>query len=1096
MIDPVVGSALTDQYLIEREIAAGGMGTVYLARDLRHGRRVAVKVMNPIGAAGTQQVLTELRNAARLQHPHILPVYDSGEAAGRTWLVTPFMSEGSLREVLATRGRLPIREVLPLLTDIGAAVQYAHDHQILHGDIKPENILLDQGHAYLADFGISRAIHADWSAIRARPPGAGTPDYVSPEQAAGGSSVDGRADLYSLACVAVELLSGRAPFVADTPTRSLAKRYLAPPDVRALVPELPYAAAQVLERALALDPVRRQSSVRAFLAELETSLQGHRFARLGRGWRGLIGAYRRGSAGALGAWAFDLRSAIRSLRRRPGFSLTVAGTLALALGALTATMAVVDGILLRSLPYRDPDRLVALCELHPSLAQFCVASPPNATDWERRSKSFSAFGLGRDWGFTLTRDGKPVGLSAGLASDGLFRVFQLEPLLGRLIQPEDLAAGRRVAVLSHGLWASTFGADSSIVGRGIVLDDSTWTVVGVLRPAASVPLLETVQLWAPLPFRPDDPSQRDWRGFRTYARLMPGVSVEAAGDDLRRIARDLGRDFPASNEGWGVEVRTLHDEVVGPVRLLLLVFLSATGLVLVVAAANIANLMLARASGRARELAIQAAVGGGRARLVRTLLLESLVIALVGIGLGVIVARSALAAFLHFAPTGVPRLENVGLGGGPLAVGAMLGLLVAFLAGLVPVLRMSRLDLSIALRGAGADSGPERGWGRAALVVTQVAVAVTLLTAAGLLTRSFVNLIRWRPGFETEHLVVVWTSASPGRFTRGADVALLQRQAREIIGGVAGVTGVANVSNGPLFGGIEPGTFVSREEGPRREVAARWYDASPGYFETLGLPLVRGRAFTAADVPGSTPVAVVNETFARRLWPGADPIGRRVAEDRPDATVLEVVGVVQDITPFRAGEPPVPGIWWPYDQAPRWGAYLVLRTAVPPVNLVPAIEERLEATVPGLQLGTFRTMPELISARLVTPRFNLVLIAGFATLALLMAVVGLYGLVSFLVALRLRELAIRMALGASGIAVRRQVFARSLRLALVGVGIGLVGAVALGRLLRTLLAGVSPLDPATLTLVPVVLLACVVLATWQPARRASRADPMTLLRAE
>jgi predicted permease len=368
------------------------------------------------------------------------------------------------------------------------------------------------------------------------------------------------------------------------------------------------------------------------------------------------------------------------------------------------------------------------------------------------------------------------------------------------------------------------------------------------------------------------------------------------------------------------------------------------------------------------------------------------------------------------------------------------------------------------------------------------------LTAAGLLTRSFVNLIRWRPGFETGHVMVAWTSASPGRFPRGADVALLQRQAREVTAGIAGVTRVGNVSNGPLFGGIETGTFVSREAGPRREVTARWYDASPGYFETLGLAVFRGRSLTGADVAGSPPVAIVNETFARQLWPGQDPLGLRVADDQPDAPVLEVVGVVRDVPPFQAGAPPVAEIWWSFDQSPRWGAYLVVRTAVPPARVSGAIGERIETSVPGLRLGPFRTLPDLIAARLVTPRFNLLLIGAFAALALLMAVVGLYGLVSFLVTLRLRELAVRIALGASGGSVRREVLATSLGLAGAGTVIGLAGAIGLGRLLRSLLAGVSPLDPITLVVVPLVLFTCVLLASWAPARRACRADPMLLLR--
>ena len=1095
MIDPFIANALADRYLIEREIAAGGMGTVFLARDLRHGRRVALKVLNPSGPGAIQRALTELRNAARLQHPHILALFDSGEVSGRAWMALPYIEGGSLRQLLDRQGPLPVEEALPLLQGITRALQYAHDRQILHGDIKPENILIDRGHAYLADFGISRAIHAEASALRASPPSAGTPDYVSPEQAAGHQAIDGRSDLFSLACVVVETLGGQAPFTRDSPTRSFAQRFLAPPELRRLVPLLPPAAIFVLEQALALEPQRRPTSVEHFWQELTAAAMHRSLFRLPARWRALRDTLRRASAGAAGAWAFDFRSAIRSLWRRPGFALTIGLTLALALGALTATLGVVHGVLLRPLPYPEPDRLVALCAQHPSVAQFCVASPPDATDWERRSRSFAAMGLGRDWHFTLTHNGRSVDVYGGLASDGLFRVFGLRPLLGRLIQPEDLAPGRRLALLSHEFWAGTFAADSTVVGRGIVVDDSTWIVIGVLAPAEGVAELEKVQLWAPIPFRLDAPEQRKWRGFRTYARLADGVALDRADDEARRISRDLARTYAATNEGWSVEVRPLQDEVVGPVRPLLMVFLSATALVLVVAAANIANLMLARASGRERELAVQSAIGGGRSRLIRTLFLESLVIAVVGVVLGVALAHLAIGLFRQFVPPGVPRMENIRLGPASIVAGAITGALVAFLAGLAPVLRVSRLDLSTALRGA-TTVGHERGWGRSVLVVTQMAVAVTLLAGAGLLTRSFVNLIRWRPGFETGHVMVAWTSASPGRFPHASDVALLQRQAREIVGSVAEVTGVGNVSNGPLFGGTEPGTFVSREPGPRREVTARWYDASPGYFQTLGIPLVRGRSFTAADGPGSTPVAVVNQTFARQLWPGLDPIGLRVAGDQPDATVMEVVGVVRDVPPFRAGTPPAAEIWWSFDQSPRWGAYLVVRTAGQPHTATQVIRERLAEAAPGLRVGGFRTMPELISTRLVSPRFSLLLIGFFAVLALLMAVVGLYGLVSFLVTLRMREMAVRLALGASVGTVRRQVLGHSLALAAAGCGVGLAGALVLGRLLRSLLAGVSWVDPLTLVAVSALLFGCVLLAAWAPAVRAGQADPMALLRAE
>ena len=792
---------------------------------------------------------------------------------------------------------------------------------------------------------------------------------------------------------------------------------------------------------------------------------------------------------------FDLRSAARSLWRRPGYSATVAVTLALALGALTSTLAIVQGVLLRPLPYPEPDRLVVLCEQHPSLARFCVGSPPNASDWMTRTKSFVSLGLARDWGFTLAREGERIPVRGGLASDGLFRVLAFQPVLGRGFEPADLRAESRVAVLSHAFWVAAFGADSGVIGRSIVLDDSTWTVIGVLGAGDVVPTITEAQLWAPLPFPTTDPSQRGWRGFQVFGRLAPGVSVAGANIAVRSVAHALAAEFPATNAGYDVLVRDAREEVVGDARPLLLVFLTATVMVLLVAAANIANLMLARASARTRELAVQAAIGGGRARIMRSFGFESILFALAGAAGALVIAQLVLGAFLQLAPPGIPRLDGVAIGWSAALAALVLGILVSAFAALLPLLRLRRLDLSTALRSvAGSAHGSQRG--RAFLVVAQVAMAVTLLAGAALLIRTFRNLAGWQPGFETSHLLVGWTSASSGRYPNGASVATLQQHVRAVTRSIPGVVSAGGVSNGPLFGGEEPGTFRTRDPGPERRVTGRWYDASEGYFETLGVPLVRGRSIAASDVAGAPLAAVINETFAREMWPGEDPLGKRVALDETDAPVLAVVGVVRDVPPFRAGELPVPELWWSFDQAPRWGTYLVVRTSGSPDQMARVIHDRLQADVPTLEMGTLRAMPELIARRLVAPRFSLALVSAFAGLALLMAVIGLYGLVSFVVGLRQREFAIRMALGASAPRLRGAVIRQGSAMTGAGVGIGLLGAFLLGRILRSQLAGVGAFDPVSFLSVALLLGVCGVLAAWLPAVRASKADPTALLRTE
>ncbi len=797
------------------------------------------------------------------------------------------------------------------------------------------------------------------------------------------------------------------------------------------------------------------------------------------------------------AWAFDLRAAARGVRRHPWFSLAVAGTLALALGVLSATLAVVHGVLLRPLPFRDPAQLVLICERHPSVRDYCVGSPPNAADWSLRSRALASVGLARDWPFVLRRAEGQASVRGGLASDAVFGTFDVRPILGRTFTPADLGPVSRVVLLSHAYWQTAFAADSTVVGRGITIDDSTWTIIGVLGPDARIPTLEAVQLWAPLPFPLAEPSQRGWRGFSVFARLRHGVSRSRATAELRQAARDLATEYPETNSGWDVEVRSVHAQLVGEARPLLLVFLTATGLVLLVAAANIANLMLARSTARSRELAVQAAVGGGRERMVRSLLFESLLLAASGTAVALVIAQGALTRFLRLAPAGVPRLDGVAIGWGLVLMTAALGAAVAFGAGLPPLLRATRMDLSTALRAGGADAGAASGRRtRSALVVAQVAMAVTLLAGAGLLLRTFANLLHWRPGFDTDHLMVAWTSVSSGRYPDGRTVTALHREIRTAVAAIPGVVGVGNVSNGPLFGGDEPGSFRSGGGPGARVLTARWYDASDGYHEGLGLTISRGRSIAATDRAGAPPVAVVNETFARRMWPGQDPLGQRVAPDQPGATAREVVGVVRDVPPFRTGDPVVPEIWWPYDQAPRWGTFLVVRTAGPPAQWADAVGDAVQAAAPAVQLGRWRPMRELIEQQLATPRFSLALVAGFAGPALVMAVIGLYGLVSSVAGLRQRELAIRAALGASHRAVRREVLRQGAGLAAWGIGLGAVGAAAIGRVLRSLLAGVGAFDPITLVAVAGLLACCTVGATLAPAWRASRADPMAALRAE
>jgi putative ABC transport system permease protein len=801
----------------------------------------------------------------------------------------------------------------------------------------------------------------------------------------------------------------------------------------------------------------------------------------------------------------DIRIAARGLRRNAGFAWAAVLTLGLAVGGMTAMLTVANAVLFRPLPFPDPDRLVSLCESHPQVAGFCVASTPNVSDWGRASHSLAAVGAARDWPMTLTQEGRNAAVRGGLATEGTFRALGVSPALGRLLEPGDHQAGnRRVALVSHALWVTRLGGASGIVGRTIRLEDSAYTVVGVLPAGFDVPLLEGVEVWTPPQFDPAADDQRDWRGFQVFARLAPGVSLASATAELESIQAGLADLHPAADRGWGVEIHPLRDRVVGQVRPALLAFLGATVLAVLIACLNVATLLLARWSSRGREIAVRAALGGGRGAIVRLLLLESLLLALAGSILGLLIGPWATRAFLALAPQNIPRLDQVVIDPAVFGAALLIGVAVPVLAGVAPALRSTSLNLAGSLRAASGDGRPGRELLRRGLVVIELGLAVVLLVGAGLLGRSFLNLLGWSPGFERQHLVTVWTLLPPARFPRAEDVRGTYRAIREEVSAVPGVDGVGQVSAGPLFGGSASPLFGGRETDGFRDskrpaaepLPARWYDAGPDYFKTLGTPILRGRGITAADVTGAPAVAVVNEAFARRMWPGEDPIGHRITAVESGGDPMEVVGLLADIPPFGAREPAEAEVYWPFEQQTRWASYLVIRVTDQPERVGKLVAERLAERFPDLQLSRTRTLPQLVQARLVSPRFSLLLISAFAGIAVLIAGIGVFGVVNFLVTRRRREIGIRMALGADLGQVLRGVMREGIGLALYGSLLGLAGAIGVGRLIASMLAGVSPVDPVTLVLVPVGLASVAAVAAFLPALRAARTDPLVVLRAE
>ena len=786
----------------------------------------------------------------------------------------------------------------------------------------------------------------------------------------------------------------------------------------------------------------------------------------------------------------DLRLTVRQLVRQRGYALAAVTTLGLALGATTAVFSVVSGVLLRPLPFPDGDELVTICERHPSVEGFCIASPPDVEDWRAAGTMLTHVGIMRDWSLSLTDGDRVERVFGGLATYGVFAALGVQPALGRVMGPDEYGPGHRVVVLSDALWHARFGADPAVVGRVISLDGEATTIIGVLSARTEIPHLEGVQLWASLPFDPRDEENRGWRGFRTIARLAPGVTRAGAAAELATIATRLGDQYPETNRAWGIEVIGLRDSLVGGVRRRLLVFLGAVGLVLLLGCVNLANLVLARTTGRVQELAVRSAIGASRGRLARLLLLESLIVAVVGAAFGVLLASWGVDLFLSVAPPGIPRMDEIGVDWRVLLFAVGLTALTALLIGGIPAVRGARADLAAQLHA----SRVARGSGRGVLVAAETALAVMLLAGAALLGRTFARLTQWDPGFARDGLFVAWTGVSQGTYRDVASVRTLYAQALEAVGSLPGVASVSLTSGGPLFGGEEPGT--ARGGGPAADSAVvLWRDVGPDYFTTLGLPLRAGRDFTAADRDGTALVAVVNETAARRLWPGRSPIGERLVMTRPNLE-LTVVGVVADIASLEPDAPVRPEVYWPFFQYTRWGAFIVVRAAGTPPGLAMAIRERLREVSAELEPARVSALDDLVGRQLVSPRFNALLLGSFAIVALLLAAVGIAGLIAYRVGHRVREIGIRLALGATHASVVSRFVWEGGVLVAAGVVVGTLGALALTHLLGGMLAGTSPTDPLTFAVVVIGMLIVGGTAAWIPARRASRVDPLTALRAE
>jgi putative ABC transport system permease protein len=799
----------------------------------------------------------------------------------------------------------------------------------------------------------------------------------------------------------------------------------------------------------------------------------------------------------------DLRHAARLLRKSPGFASVAVVTLALGIGANTAIFSVVHSVLLRPLPYQDSDRLVKIWETNPRANRWGQwVSYPDFRDWRQQNQVFEDVAGFRSWGWKITGGDHPEVLRGLFVTSNLFSLLGVQPMLGRSLLPEEDQPGHDpVVILSYGLWQRRFGSDPGLVGQTVKLDGQDHTVIGIMPPGFEFPLdiFETLQapdVWIPFGAHPER-QDRGSHNFRVVARLKPGVTIEQAQANMESIVRGIGQQYPG-HRGRSATVAGLQRNATREVRPALLLLLAAIGLVLLIACANVANLQLARATARQRESAIRQALGAGRRRLIRQLLTESVLLALLGGAAGLLLAFWGVQFLVKLSPA-IPRLQETTIDVRVLGFTLLLSLATGILFGLAPAFQGSRIDLNEALKESGTRStaGSSRARTRSLLVIVEIALALMVLIGAGLLIRSFLLLQSVDPGFNPHNVLTAFISA-PGDPRQQV---VLAKEVIDRIEALPGVQAAGGATSSPLLTNDNGPFQVEGQPAPQPGdpvIYAERPKVTPGYFRALGIGLVEGRTFTWADNEDSLRVAVVNERLARQYWPGEDPLGKRVSIDsrKGEPVWRQVVGVVRDTKQDSLIEPMRPVIYVPLAQFPQRFLVLAVRAQTDPTSLAAALRREVMAVNKDQPVFLVQTMEKVISDSVSTRRFQTLLLGIFAAVAIVLATVGIYGVVSYTVNQRRHEIGLRMALGAQQGEVLRLFLRQGLWLALAGVGIGLASSLALSRLLSGLLYGVSVTDLTTFTVVPLVMIAVALGACYVPARRATRVDPMVALRYE
>ena len=801
----------------------------------------------------------------------------------------------------------------------------------------------------------------------------------------------------------------------------------------------------------------------------------------------------------------DLRFAARTFRNNPGFTFTAIFALGLGIGANSAMFSVIDGVLLRPMPFPRPNQLVNVWEnnLKRNIPRF-AAAPANYYDWRKQNQVFSSLGAFQPNTFNLdSKEGEPERYLGAICDRGFFDVLGVQPLLGRVFTDEEDQPGHDgVVILGYGVWRQRFGGDARMIGQSLNMAGRARTVIGVMPPGFEFPAQAV--MWSPLGFDNETRQRRDLHRLRVIARLKDGMTLGRARSEFQTIGGRLALEYPFFNRDAGIVVNLLLEDVIGPIRPALLVLLGAVAFVLLIACANVANLLLAKAAGRQREIAIRASLGAGRSRIWSQMLTESLLLSLAGGTAGLVFAYGAFRGLLALAPANLPRLNEVQLNSEVVWFTLLLSVLTGIVFGLAPAWYASRTDVNSLLKEGSRGAG-SRGGVRNALVTAQVAAAMILLAGAGLLMRSFYEIERVDPGFNPEHLMTMRLAPSLSKY--GGHDAQLREFVQNILHSVSALPGVQSAavsSDIPLLGNP---IFIMRFEGrppvePSQAPIANYFAVTPGYFSTMGMRILRGRGIAASDTADAPEVVVVNQALVDRYFPGQDPIGKRleVAFAVPPRW-REIVGVVADVHTQGLDQDSPVQVYAAYAQRPTFilaGAPITVlaRTAQDPATVGAAMKAAILNLDRSQPVYAVQPMTDVVSQSIAQRRFSLVLLAFFAGSALFLAALGIYGVMSYRIAQRTCEIGIRMALGAQKSQVLLLVQRQGMLLVLAGLGIGLAGALALTRLMNSLLFHVRPTDPATFVLVGATLIVVSMLACLAPARRAAKVDPIVALRYE